>query len=372
MPAPVRYIDNEQDLQDAMKACMEKSAVTVDTEFVRVSTYYPMVGLIQLFDGDICYLIDPLVIDDLSILADLLLAEDVTKIFHACSEDMEVFKYCLDVLPTPVIDTQIAAAVLGVGFSISYQNMVDHYLSINVPKEETRSDWLRRPLTESQLEYAALDVIYLLRVYEIQRDHLREMQRDIWLREECAGLRIELPTTIAPDASYRKLKGLWKLDRKQLSVLRAICAWREVQAREFNVPRNRIAEQKSLMKIASGNVTQKPALQFEAEMSPGQVRKYGDDLLFLAAEARLLPEAQCPELVEKESARVDSKKLGHLRQVVQARAEMLSVAPELLTRRRYLEQLLRSEDDEGNFSLPVELSGWRKEVIGNDLIEALV
>jgi ribonuclease D len=106
-------------------------------------------------------------------------------------------------------------------------------------------------------------------------------------------------------------------------------------------------------------------------MSPRQVRKYGDDLLFLAAEARLLPESQRPELFERDSAHIDSKQLGILRQVVQARAEVLSVAPELLTRRRHLEQLLRSEDKEGNYSLPAELSGWRKEVIGNDLIEAL-
>ncbi len=372
MQTPVQYIDNEQDLQSAMNACMQKSAVTVDTEFARVSTYYPMVGLIQLYDGEICYLIDPLAIDDLSALADLLLSETVIKVFHACSEDMEVFKYCLDVLPSPIVDTQIAAAVLGVGFSISYQNMVDHYLSVNIPKEETRSDWLRRPLTERQLEYAALDVIYLLKVHEIQRDHLREMKRDDWLREECAGLNEDLPTMIDPDTCFKKVKGLWKLDRKQLSVLRVICAWREVRAREFNVPRNRIVEQKSLMKITSGNITQKHELQYDAEMSPRQVRKYGDDLLFLAAEARLLPESQRPELFERDSAHIDSKQLGILRQVVQARAEVLSVAPELLTRRRHLEQLLRSEDKEGNFSLPVELLGWRKEVIGNDLIEALV
>ncbi|MCZ6502048.1 MAG: ribonuclease D [Gammaproteobacteria bacterium] len=371
MPAPVRYIESERDLQKAIDACMEKTVVSVDTEFARFNTYYPMVGLIQIYEGEVCYLIDPLVVDDLSALADLLVAEEIIKVFHACSEDMEVFKYCLDAIPSPVVDTQIAAAALGVGFSISYQNMVEHYLSVNVPKEETRSDWLQRPLTMSQLKYAALDVIYLLRVYEIQRDHLQEMQRENWVREECDELSVDLPTMIEPDSCYHKLKGLWKLDRKQLSVLKALCAWREVRARELNVPRNRIVEQKSLMNIASANISQKQDLQYDANMSPRQVRKYGDDLLFLAGEARLLPEKQCPQLVEKDAARVDSKQLGQLRQVVRDKAEALSVAPELLTKRRHLEQLLRSEDKNGNFSLPVELSGWRKKVIGNDLIEAL-
>ncbi len=371
MPAPIRYIESEQDLQDAMDACMGKSVVSIDTEFARFNTYYPMVGLIQIYDGEVCYLIDPLVVDDLSSLANLIVATDLVKVFHACSEDMEVFKYCLDAIPSPVIDTQIAAAALGVGFSISYQNMVEHYLSVTLPKEETRSDWLQRPLTKSQLDYAALDVIYLLQVYEIQRDRLQKMQREDWVREECEDLSVDLAIMIEPDSCYHKVKGLWKLDRKQLSVLKSLCAWREVRARELNVPRNRIVEQKSLMNIAIANISRKQDLQYDAKMSPRQVRKYGDDLLFLAAEARILPEEQCPQLVEKESTRIDSKQLGQLRQVVQDKAEVLSVAPELLTKRRHLEQLLRSEDKNGNFSLPVELSGWRKEVIGNDLIEAL-
>lgn len=205
----------------------------------------------------------------------------------------------------------------------------------------------------------------------MQMVQLQHMQREDWVREECGKLNVDLATMIAPDAFYRKIKGLWKLDRKQLSVLKAICAWREVRARELNVPRNRIVEQKSLMNIAISNITQKQDLQTDANMSPRQVRKYGDDLLFLAAEAKLLREDQCPPLVDKDNFRINSKQMGYLRQVVQNRAEVLSVAPEWLTKRRHLEQLLRSEDQNGNFSLPEGLQGWRKEVIGDDLIEAL-
>jgi len=371
MPAPVQYINDEIQLKTAITACLAKEVVSIDTEFARFNTYYPIVGLIQIYDGENCYLIDPLAIEDFSSLADLLVAKQVLKVFHACSEDMEVFQHCIGALPIAVFDSQIAAAALGVGFSLSYQNLVKHYLSIDVQKEETRSDWLQRPLTKSQLDYAALDVIYLLRVYKIQKEELQAAGRTHWIEEECRGLSVDLGTMIDPGIVYEKIKGLSRLDRKQLSVLRALCAWREVQAREANVPRNRIVDQKSLLIIASERLRKKEDLQSGAGMTPRQVRKFGDDLLFLAEEAMLLPEHQYPELVAKTSTRVDSKKLGKLREVVQQKAESLAVAPELLTKRRYLEQLLRSIDSSGRYELPVELSGWRKDVIGDDLIEAL-
>lgn len=371
MPAPVRYIENKQDLQEVVKACLEQKVISIDTEFARFNTYYPIVGLIQIYDGQTCCLIDPLVVDDLSPLIELLVADDVLKVFHACSEDMEVFQYCLDTSPAPVFDSQIAAAALGIGFSISYQNLVTHYLSVTVPKEETRSDWLQRPLTDGQIKYAALDVIYLLQVYEKQRDQLRQMQREEWVLEDCELLSVDLGTMIEPDSAYKKLKGLARLNRKQLSVLKALCAWREIRAREDNVPRNRIVEQKSLMMIASQDITDKQALRTVAGMFPRQVRKFGEDLMFLAEEAKCLPESQYPQLVPKDGARIDAKQLSRLREVVQVRATSLAVTPELLSKRRHLEALLRSSDGNGNYELPEGLLGWRKEVIGNDLLEAL-
>ncbi len=371
MPAPKRYIESPSDLKEAVAACLEVSVVSIDTEFARFNTYYPIVGLIQIYDGETCYLIDPIAVEDISPLVELLECPSVLKVFHACSEDMEVFQYCMGSLPSPVFDSQVAAAALGVGFSMSYQNLVSHYLSINVPKEETRSDWLQRPLTESQLEYAALDVIYLLRVYEMQREELAKVGRGSWVEQDCQLLSKDLGTMVEPDDAYKKLKGLSRLDRKQLSVLKAVCAWREVQARLSNVPRNRLVDQKSLMIIATSDPLEKSDLQYEADMSPRQVRKFGDDLLFLAQEARHLPVDQYPALLKKDAVKVNSKLLGLLRQAVQSRAEELSVSPELLTKRRHLESLIRSADRTGNYALPESLLGWREEAIGLHLLEVL-
>ncbi len=370
MPAPVSYIKNEIQLQDCVTACLEKPVVSIDTEFARYNTYYPIVGLIQIYDGDICYLIDPLEVTDLSALQPLLTDSEVTKVFHACTEDMEVFQQCIGVLPNSVFDSQIAAAALGVGFSISYQNLVEHYLDLKVPKEETRSDWLQRPLTEGQLKYAALDVIYLLQVYEMQQEQLLRSDRWQWVEQECASLSLDLATMIDPDLAYKKIKGLARLNRKQLSVMRALCSWREKQARALDVPRNRILDQKALMSIAIESLGSISELQSVAEMSPRQVRKFGDDIIFLAIEARQLPEDQCPGL-EMADSKIDSKQLGRLREVVRVRAEALSVAPELLTKRRHLEKLLRSEDAQGRYTLPEELTGWRRDAIGDELIRML-
>ena len=198
------FITTTSRLEEVVQVCRLSEAVSIDTEFARFNTYYPIVGLIQLYDGNQTYLIDPLEIEDISSLASLLTDPNVLKIFHACSEDLEVFQHCLGVLPNPVYDTQIAGALLGVGFSVGYQKLVDHYLSVLVPKEETRSDWLQRPLTPSQLDYAALDVIYLLEVYKIQQVELQDLQRLEWVTAECSQLAKDIPTQISPSDYYLK------------------------------------------------------------------------------------------------------------------------------------------------------------------------
>ncbi len=365
------YIATTEGLREAVTQLRAADVVSLDTEFARFSTYYPMVGLIQIYDGEHCYLIDPLAVDDLTPLVALLEDTAVLKVLHACSEDMEVFQYALGTIPSPVFDTQIASAALGVGFSVGYQSLVEHYLGITLPKDETRSDWLQRPLSDNQLEYAALDVIHLLQVYEKQAAELADSPKSSWIEAEAKDLGRDIPTITPVEEAYKRVKGLWQLDRKQLNVLRTLCAWRENRAREDNVPRNRVVDQKSLFAIAKGNLNSKQALQTAAKMTPRQVRKYSDEILFLQAEARLVPEKDCPPAVTRPDAPIDNKLMKKLKNVVEARAEDLNVAPELLTKRRHLEKLIRSEDDNGRYHLPAELSGWRESAVGSALLSAL-
>jgi ribonuclease D len=366
-----RYIDTDEQLQEVVKACLGVSVIALDTEFARTDTYYPIVGLIQIYTGAECFLIDPLSVSSIEPLKAVLEAPSLLKVLHACSEDMEVFQHALGIVPVPVYDTQIASAALGVGFSVGYQALVQHYLDISLSKDQTRSDWLARPLTTSQLDYAALDVIHLLEVYNVQLEVLEGGPKLDWVEAESLGLGQGIPTVAAPEDSYKKFKGLWQLNRLQLNLLKALCTWREITAREEDLPRNRVVDQKSLISIVKEEITSKQEFQSQAGLNSRQVRKYGDEIQIIQSEAKLVPEEDCPEIVIRTDAPINNKKLKRLKQVVEERARSLSVAPELLTKRRHLEKLIRSEDDNGQYHLPGELGGWRETVIGEALLAEL-
>ena len=225
MSVDFTMIDANDDLAGLVARLSEVDVISIDTEFARFNTYYPIVGLIQIYDGSECFIIDPLEIGDLAPLAGLLTNENVIKVFHACSEDIEVFQHGLGVVPAPVFDTQTAAAILGVGFSLSYQKLVLEYLNLEISKDETRSDWLQRPLTQSQLNYAALDVIHLLEVYEKQVELLESTDRLAWVQEECRSLGEGLATTIEPGQYFLKIRGAGKLDQQALGILQALSGW---------------------------------------------------------------------------------------------------------------------------------------------------
>jgi ribonuclease D len=367
-----RYIDTDEQLQEVVEACLEVSVIALDTEFARFNTYYPIVGLIQIYTGAACFLIDPLSVSSIEPLKAVMEERSLLKVLHACSEDMEVFQYALGIVPTPVYDTQIAGAALGVGFSVGYQALVEHYLDISLSKDQTRSDWLARPLTTSQLDYADLDVIHLLEVYKVQLEALEGGPKLGWVEAESLGLGQGIPTVAAPEDSYKKFKGLWQLNRMQLNLLKDLCSWREITARKEDIPRNRVVDQKSLVLIVKEEVSSMQGFQNAAGLTSKQVRKYGDQILVIQAEARLVHEEDCPEIFARTDAPINNKKLKRLKRVVEERALSLSIAPELLTKRRHLEKLIRSEDAQGRYHLPGELGGWRESVIGEALLAELL
>ena len=372
MALEYRYIDTDEQLQEVVEACLEVSVIALDTEFARFNTYYPIVGLIQIYTGAACFLIDPLSVSSIEPLKAVMVESSLLKVLHACSEDMEVFQYALGIVPTPVYDTQIASAALGVGFSVGYQALVEHYLDINLSKDQTRSDWLARPLTTSQLDYAALDVIHLLEVYKVQLEALEGGPKLGWVEAESLGLGQGIPTVAAPEDSYKKFKGLWQLNRMQLNLLKDLCSWREITARKEDIPRNRVVDQKSLVLIVKEEISSMQGFQNAAGLTSKQVKKYGDQILAIQAKARLVHEEDCPEIFVRTDAPINNKKLKRLKRVVEERALSLSIAPELLTKRRHLEKLIRSEDAQGKYHLPRELSGWRESVIGEALLAELL
>jgi ribonuclease D len=344
--------------------------VAVDTEFMRVDTFYPIAGLLQVSEGERAYLIDPLLIDDWTPFAELLQDPAVVKVLHACSEDLEVFLRLTGSLPVALFDTQLAAAYLNLGFSMGYSRLVQAVLNIELPKGETRSDWLQRPLSETQVSYAAEDVLHLAEVYNLLQQQL-SAEKNAWVLEDGAELVANLGREIAPEDAYREAKLAWKLSRAQLAVLRELCAWRERQARARNQPRNRIIREHSLWPLARTQPNNLVALARIDDMHPKTVRQDGELLLQLIKDAAATPPADWPEALPEPLPLEASALLKKLRAIGQREGERLNIAPELMLRKKTLEALLKTGYPNGPYQLPDSLRGWRRELLGQALLDCL-
>lgn len=344
--------------------------VAVDTEFMRVDTFYPIAGLVQVGDGQRAYLIDPLAVRDWLPFAALLQDAQVVKVLHACGEDLEVLSRLTGRLPAPLFDTQLAAGYLNLGFSMGYSRLVHAVLGLDLPKEETRSDWLQRPLSEMQVRYAAEDVQHLAELYCALLPKLSDEKRD-WVLEDGAELVANLQRETDPDEAYREVKQAWRLKPQQLAVLRTLTAWREREARARNLPRNRVLREASLWPLARTQPKDLVTLARIEDMHPRSVRQDGETLLALIRAAASLPEQDWPAPLPEPLPLEASSLLKKLRAVGQRVGQELDIAPELMLRKKILEALLKSGYPDGPYVLPDSLRGWRRERMGQALLDAL-
>jgi ribonuclease D len=365
----------------ALAACCARwsqcRALALDTEFMRVSTFYPKLALIQVSDGAGTTLIDPLRIQDWAAFAALLTNPAITKIMHSCSEDMLVFHTFLKVLPTPVFDTQIATALLNEGVGISYQNLVKLRFGIELPKGETRSDWLQRPLTSDQLEYAALDVAYLPQCWQAQCAALEQQGRLEWLREDCSRLVQQYATELASDFPdyYESFRAGWQLRPQQLAALQKLAAWREQRARKRDKPRSWIVKDTALFAFAQNMFTSKAQLAAVEEVSDNFVRFEGDEVLALIRAARELPDESCPPPMAKPLTQGQKGRLRKAQDFIEAKSAELRLPPEVLGRKRTLQALLENiiaaERNGTEPVVPAELQGWRAPLVLQELADIL-
>lgn len=370
-------IDDDATLAACCQRWAAYPALALDTEFMRVSTFYPKLALIQVADGTGITLIDPLRIQDWTAFSALLMNPAITKIMHSCSEDMLVFHTFLGVLPTPVFDTQLATALLNEGVGISYQNLVKLRFGIELPKAETRSDWLQRPLTSEQLEYAALDVAYLRQCWQAQLAALQDQGREVWLREDSARQLQQYTTELAGDFSdyYLNFKAAWQLRPQQLATLQKLAAWREQRARKRDKPRSWIVKDTALFAFAQGMYTSKAQLAAVEEVTDNFVRYEGEEVLAVIRETHELPEAACPPPMAKPLTQGEKGRLRNAQDYVEQKSAELRIPPEVLGRKRTLQALLMTLIDAGQNGLPPavpdELLGWRGPLLLEPLTEIL-
>lgn len=370
MTIDIQWISDDASLAQHCASWRSLPFVAVDTEFMRVDTFYPIAGLLQVSEGKRAYLIDPLLIGDWSPFAELLQDPDVVKVLHACSEDLEVFLRLTGSLPSPLFDTQLAAGYLNLGFSMGYSRLVQAVLNIELPKGETRSDWLQRPLSVTQVSYAAEDVLHLAEVY-LQLQEQLSADKYLWVLEDGAELVANLGRELDPELAYREAKLAWKLSPQQLAVLKVLCAWRERQARARNQPRNRIIREHSLWPMARTQPDNLVTLARIEDMHPKTVRQDGELILQMIRQAATSPAADWPAALPEPLPLEASSLLKKLRAIGQREGERLNIAPELMLRKKTLEALLKSGYPKGPYQLPDSLRGWRRELMGQALLDCL-
>jgi ribonuclease D len=363
------WIDTNERLEQLCARWSNEKAIALDTEFIRTDTFYPIMGLLQIADTQGIYLIDPLAIDNKQPLQELWSNTCVVKIIHSCSEDLEVFNRYLEVLPTPLFDTQVAAAFVGIGSSMGYSNLVELLFGDLIPKDETRSDWLQRPLSSAQLNYAALDVVHLLPIYHELTQRLTEQERLQWVELECAALITKASTNNSITRHYLRIKSAWKLQPKQLAVLKVLCSWREAETRKIDIPRNRLIKDSALFDIAQRLPKNKDQLIELNDVHQRFTNSYGDHCLQLIHTV-LADNDNYPDRLDAPLNAQQRKLFKQLKSHVVEVSDKISLPAEYLIRKNELEEIVRYPQQTLLFT-PKVLVGWRESVITKSLLSIL-
>jgi len=371
----IEYIETQAALEDSCSHWLTLPVIALDSEFMRTNTFYPKLGLLQVADGNHCYLIDPLQINDWSCFVSVLTNSGCDIVLHSAGEDLVTLLVAFGQLPGTFFDTQVASAYAGLGFSLSYQALVLELIGRELPKDQTRSDWLKRPLSESQLKYAANDVCYLLPIYRELSSRLDTRGYLGFLRGDA---RAQLDSTKLNEQSdnwalsYSTVSNSWRLSDLALACLQRLCVWREGQARKRNLPRSWVAKDAELVAI-SQLVREHRKLTVGdlndcAAPGSGLVRRHGDKLI------RLVNSPPDFSLIDRSllSPPLPASLRGLMkgfRQTVQKHAEQMDISPELLARKKQLVAVAQRMQSGNGFVWPQELRGWRRDRLTPDFLE---
>jgi ribonuclease D len=354
-----RWIDDAEVLAERCAVLVNARRIGFDTEFMRVSTYWPRLALLQGCSEAVIDLIDPIAVTALEPVGVLLRAQQPLKLMHSASEDLIALAPIAAGPIQGLFDTQIAAAFAGLGAGIGYQRLVAELLGIEIEKGEQRSDWLRRPLTERQRDYAAIDVAHLEAVHDNLLERLDRRDLLAWAMADCDALAQAAATDTAPTNPHHEFKSLWKWPQDRQARLKRLIQWREVTAREVDRPRTWLIDNPCLVDL----IEREPRSPGELGTRLSAMRNFPKralgalyDLLNapLTNEELALEPVPAP-LDEAEEARFDA-----LRTAVATRAAALDLPAALLAPRRILEALARDP------SSPA-LGGWRRQLLADDI-----
>jgi ribonuclease D len=362
---PPALVTDTQALAALCDRLAHEPFVTVDTEFMREKTYYPELCLVQLAGETEVAIVDAQSPGlDLAPLGELFANPDVSKVFHAARQDIEIFVQKFDAVPAPMFDTQVAAMVDGFGDQAGYDSLVASLAGGTIDKAHRFSDWSARPLSRAQLDYAAADVTWLRIVYRKLRERLDDDGRLAWVAEEMAILTNPATYRVDPETAWERLKVRGN-NRRFLALVRVLAAWREREAQRINIPRQRLLKDETLMEIAAIAPATSEALGRARGISRGFAEgATGTSLLDSVATVLAQSESDLPPAPrQRESARPSAALVALLKVLLAARCEEHHVAPKLVASSDDIERIAQEEDED----VPA-LHGWRRTVFGDDAV----
>jgi ribonuclease D len=358
----MRIVSTSEDLTQAVRRLSTSDFVAVDTEFLRESTFWPQLCLVQIASPEEAMIIDPLATGlDLAPFWQLMANEAVVKVFHAARQDIEIVYARAGLVPKPVFDTQVAAMVCGFGDQVSYESLARRLAKVQIDKSSRFTDWSRRPLSQKQLAYALSDVIHLRPIFEKLRALLDKSGREPWLEEELSVLTSPSTYESHPEEAWKRVK-FKPRNRKQLAILMTLSAWREREAQERNVPRSRILKDDAIAEAATQAPQDVNALKSLRALPRGYATsRVGEAVLKqvaagLAMDAAVLPKLDLGGALLTEKASVISDVLKLALKVV---CDREGIAPRIVANSSDLDAV--AMDDEADVPL---LRGWRRKLFG--------
>ena len=350
-------------LAEAEEQWSARAVLGIDTEFVRERTYRAALGLVQVSDGESVWLVDPLVEASTGPLHRLLTDPGIVKVLHSGSEDLEVLLHTIGDLPRPLVDTQVACALLGQPMQMAYHATCKWLFGVEIDKEQTRSNWCRRPLTDRQLHYAAMDVVLLPEIHRELRGRLDELGRWHWLEEEVGRMQRNARTDVDPQTAYLRFNGAGRLDDESLAALRALARWREETAIRRDRARGFVIPDAALIQMGRSRPRDPKSLRSIENVHPRALKRHEKALLEVIRTAA----GEHSDLLRPYAfSDAQRRLLKRLKSLVMEKSGELGVDPALLASRRELENLVRTQAL--GQPVPERFTGWRKAVITDDLL----
>jgi ribonuclease D len=346
--------------------CINEKVLAIDTEFIRENTYYPSLCLIQIAGSDFASAIDPLSGVDLSIIWKLLENKNILKVFHAARQDIEIFLNLTGKIPYPIYDTQIAAMFCGLGDQIGYEGLVNKFLGLSVNKELQFTNWLQRPLSKNQIEYAISDVTHLIKIYPIITKLINDSNRTEWVEKEMQSISDQSLYKIDPLDIWKRIK-LKNSKPKTLNLLKHLAAWRENECKKQNIPRNKLIRDDVLVNISYQSpqtiIELKKIRAFPKQLS----HKNCNDIIETIQNANRIIQEDWPNVIKTyKKSNISSNSLELLKLLLKFSSEESGLAEKLIANNDDLRDLIEAKNND----LRV-FKGWRNDIFGKEAISLL-